>query len=426
MLSDYYFEERYQFVPPARNEFLARGISMLVPGRLRRVYHVPRWRIVGLDRLNDSLQQGVGILLTPNHVREADSSVVGLLSLESRRPFYLAASWHLFKKSRWLTWRLRHAGAFSVFREGVDRDAIREGIRILSSAERPLVIFPEGTWYRQNDRVGPLQEGAPFIARRAASSSSRPIVIHPVAIRYWALSDPRPLLNERVRRLEQSLQWWEGPGDFVSRLERVTLALLATKEVEYLGTTQSGSLDSRLHSLLENVLGEIEMRRLGKVSTGFALERLRTLRRRTAPVLAEARSESERREGWSDLRRLWHCHQMVAHDPQYLRELPSAERLVETVQRLEEDLVNMDARWIPLGAIVEVGEAIRVDASTTRHEGRGGGDPLSDAITGSLMAMLERSRIDGPPADWRGDWASDFPTVVRESMAATMPARLQT
>jgi len=39
------------------------------------------------------------------------------------------ASWHLFKQSAAQTWLLRRAGAFSVYREGMDRDAlkVREG-----------------------------------------------------------------------------------------------------------------------------------------------------------------------------------------------------------------------------------------------------------------------------------------------------------
>ncbi len=40
--------------------------------------------------------------------------------------------------------RLRAMGAFSVNREGVDRAAVNLAVEILSQAERPLVVFPEG------------------------------------------------------------------------------------------------------------------------------------------------------------------------------------------------------------------------------------------------------------------------------------------
>ncbi len=50
---------------------------------------------------------------------------------------------------------LRQVGAFSVYREGMDRDALKCAIQILVDARRPLVLFPEGVISRSNDRLHP-------------------------------------------------------------------------------------------------------------------------------------------------------------------------------------------------------------------------------------------------------------------------------
>ena len=59
-------------------------------------------------------------------------------------PVHVMASWHLFMQSRVQRWVLQHAGVFSVYREGMDRDALKCAIQILVDGRRPLVLFPEG------------------------------------------------------------------------------------------------------------------------------------------------------------------------------------------------------------------------------------------------------------------------------------------
>ena len=109
---------------------------------------------------------------------------------------------HRFERgTNFKAWLLRRIGAFSIFREGLDREALRVAIRILVEARRPLVIFPEGIITRTNDRLGTLQEGVAFIARTAAKQRAQAtppgqVVIHPVALKYFfegdlAASDPR-------------------------------------------------------------------------------------------------------------------------------------------------------------------------------------------------------------------------------------------
>src|SRR5262249_42192153 len=156
--------------------------------------------------------------------------------------------------------------------EGSDRESIRVTAKILADAERPVVLFPEGTWFRQNDRVAPLQEGLSLITRQAARQSERPILILPVGIKYWMLQDPRPEVERRLDRLERRLGWHpQHHLDLVGRLDKLGSGLLALKEVEYLGEARVGPLDDRIAGLIGSQLGRLEEHRLGRRHDGWAL-----------------------------------------------------------------------------------------------------------------------------------------------------------
>ena len=154
-----YFLEPYRFVPPYRGKFWCRVAKHVMPRHLRGKMGVPRWHFQGLEHLRDSLSKNAGILLAANHCRWADPVVMGMLGVQLKQYFYYVVSYHLFKQKRLIGWWLNRIGGYSILREGADRDAIRATAGILAEAERPVVMFPEGTWFRQNDRVGPLQEG---------------------------------------------------------------------------------------------------------------------------------------------------------------------------------------------------------------------------------------------------------------------------
>ena len=95
------------------------------------------------------------------------------LAREVRCLVYAMASWHLFQQSRFMAWAIPRMGAFSVYREGVDRQAINLAIEILETAARPLVIFPEGAVSRTNDHLHALWMVSPF--RPYGSQATREI-----------------------------------------------------------------------------------------------------------------------------------------------------------------------------------------------------------------------------------------------------------
>ena len=127
----------YQFVPPYRGHFWNPFLCWWVPRTVRRTWGVDWPTFKGLEHLRASIAAGDGILLAPNHCRPCDPLVVGLIHVNLRTPCYIMASWHLFMQGRIQRFLLRRAGAFSIYREGMDREALRTATEILVESHRP-------------------------------------------------------------------------------------------------------------------------------------------------------------------------------------------------------------------------------------------------------------------------------------------------
>ncbi len=183
-------EKPYDFIPPHRGNWWPSFIQTfhLIDIYLRRGQGVESYEVRHAERLQTSLAAGHGIMLTPNHCRPADPIAMGWLAREVKTHVFAMASWHLFHQDRFTSWAIHKMGGFSVYREGIDRRAIETAIDILSAAERPLILFPEGAVTRTNDKLSALLDGVAFIARSAARKRQKKsrdgrVVIHPVALK---------------------------------------------------------------------------------------------------------------------------------------------------------------------------------------------------------------------------------------------------
>jgi len=394
-------DQPYRFVPPRRGRFWYALFGLWLPRYLNRSHGIESVECRGVEHLRRSLDAGHGILLTSNHCRPCDPMTLGMLSLAVRRPFYMMASWHLFRQSRFQTWLLPRIGAFSVYREGLDREALKTAVGILNEAERPLLLFPEGVVSRTNDRLNNLMEGTAFIAhtaakQRATATPPGQVVIHPVVVRYLFRGDLEAALTPVIEEIEARFSWRPPPGCRLrERINRVGEALLCLKELEYLGQPQTGDVPERLGRLINCLLQPLEKEWLKGEGDGDVVARVKKLRMAILPDLISGEiDEAERARRWRELADLDLAQQLSCYPPDYIRSRPTAERLLETVERFEEDLTDRTRIHQPLHAIIEVGEALPV--SPVRERG-GGPDPLMEKIRGQLVAMLERSGKETTP-----------------------------
>ena len=404
-MAERYFLEPYQFIAPFHSTFWVRLSRGMILRTLRKKQGIIRFACTGQEHLRDSLDKKAGILLTPNHSRWPDPMVVGtVLSQQFDEYPYYVASYHLFRKSKITKWMLNRLGGYSIFREGADREAIRATSQLLADGKRPVVLFPEGTWFRQNDLVGPLQDGLSLITRQATRQTERPVVIHPVAVKYWLLEDVSSAMLTRLAALERRIGWHAQTSlDVVERLAKLGGALLALKEIEFLGHTQTGDLDARIRDLTLSQVERLERSLLGRPFDGWTLERIRRVRQHLTRLLLEKAGEAGTiRAIKKDLGDLLFCENLSAQSLAYVRERPSQERVAETIQRIEEALT--DDGETPLGKMgitMKFGPAI--DIRTFRppeSADRKAGDPLVAHLRTTMQALLDRQLADGPPPEW--------------------------
>jgi 1-acyl-sn-glycerol-3-phosphate acyltransferase len=378
--------EPYTFVPPDRRPFWPAVFRPFVRLYLAKVWGVTSVDIAGIEPLRGALRERAGVVLVPNHCRPCDPMVVSVLGAEAGSAIYTMASWHLFMGSGFQAWLLRRIGAFSVYREGLDRAAVKTAIELLVEARRPLVIFPEGIVTRGNDRLGALNDGPAFIARsaakqRAKSTPGARTLIIPVALRYRFLGHLEESVAPVLDRIEKRLTWAPRPElPLVKRLQLAGNALLGLKELELVAEFRQGTIQERLARLVDDILRPLEDEWKVKKRESDVPGRVRSLRAAILPDLVEGGlTDTERNRRWTQLARLYLAQQFSLYPAGYLEGSPSTERVLETVERLEEDLTDVATVHRPLAVRVQVGEPLEVAA----------GDQPPSALMRNVRERLE-------------------------------------
>ncbi|MFN0125230.1 MAG: 1-acyl-sn-glycerol-3-phosphate acyltransferase [Verrucomicrobiales bacterium] len=399
-------DQRYVFTPPKRSTGWTWFVATWVRAYLRRAWGLEKFELHGLDHLRESLRAGHGILLAPNHCRLSDPPALGVLVQALRQPIYIMASAHVFREGWFHRFMLPRIGAFSVNREGMDREALKVAIEILSTADRPLVVFPEGVTSRTNDRLIPLQDGVAFLARsaakaRAALTPPGHVVIHPIALRYHFRGDVESSLEPVLSRLEANLSWQPRTGvPLRDRIAGLGRALLTMKEMEFHGEARIGPTVDRLAALREDILRPLEQQWLGAraaaASEDTVIIRVKNLRKSLLPDLIENRlSPRDRTERWRQIQALAVAEQTFHFPPDYLGDNPTPERLIETVERYEEAFGNpYPTVHRPMHLTFTVGPAIPVPSTRDK---RTASDPLMDSLAASLRQLLGISSSPSPP-----------------------------
>lgn len=389
------FDEPYEFIPPYRGRFWSWFVDKFLPKLMRSKYGVQEWNVTGSEHLQASLAAGHGVILCPNHCRPSDPLMSGFVSRESNCHLYAMASWHVFKQSKLEAFIVRRVGAFSVYREGMDRKALDTAVEIVRTAERPLVIFAEGVISGANDRLMPLMDGVSFIARAAAKRRAKDnpdakVVVHPLAFKYHHTGDPEELLSPILSRLEQQLFWrTHEDEDLYQRVVRLREGMQAVREVQFLGSTRSGVLEKRIANLVEEILSRYEREWLKRNRTGDPITRVKDLRIAILIDMVDNKvDDRERARRWRHLTDLYYAQCMSLHVEGYLN--PSCSRynhrLFEIVERLEEELTDKVTIHQDLKVDIRIGAALTVDPKARKVNGE---TPLMSNLRENMLNLLE-------------------------------------
>lgn len=375
------------------NPFWVRLTRRLRRRRQLRELKLVHFELRNIERLRMLVEQGAGVLITPNHAGHPDPFLLCDVADEVGRPFHFMTAWQVFaSQSRIARRAMQWYGCFSVDREGTDLHALKHAIGILAKSANPLVIFPEGEVYHTNDRVTPFREGAAAIALSAQKHADRPIYVVPCATKYRYVSDPIPELQAVMSELEQRLYWRPQPTrPLAERLYQFAQGALALREIEYLGSTQAGELPQRIASLREHILGSLEKTYSLNARGQSIPERVKAIRRACLDRL-ESADGTAKSEIDAHLDDVFLVVQLFSYPGDYISESPTIERLAETVDKLEEDGLgyHMARGRGERSAIFQVGEPVEVAkfAATTPNR-RDAARLLTESIEKTVQNMLD-------------------------------------
>jgi hypothetical protein len=391
-------EHPYQYMPPHRGKLLPGLIRdlRLFKRHLRKSEGVVDYEIRHLERLRESMAEGHGMLLAPNHSRTADPMVMAYVCLETPCLLYSMASWHLFNQGLFSRWAIHIMGGFSVNREGIDRQSLDEAINVLYQGERPLVVFPEGTTSRTNDRLMPLLDGVAFMARTAAkrrakagAPGSGKVVVHPIAIKYVFNGDVHAACKPVLCKLEHQFAMRpQNDKPLLKRIEQIGESLLSLKELEYFGGIQSGERSLRQQNLINRLLEPLEKQFVPKAESGDGvIARIKAIRMKLLPELTAGNLSTRKRKiYWQYFEDTYLAQQVFCYPDNYLRLPTTVNRVLETVERFEEDVSDRAPVHGKLKAVIEIGEAIPVDPKRDRSSET---DPLMEQIRDRLQSRLD-------------------------------------
>lgn len=399
-----------EFVPPYEGKILPWLLSRYAIRLLRTRHGVTEVEVRGAEKIEELLKRDHGLLLAPNHCRMGDALVLQHLTKVTGQPFFVMASSHLFRGNKLLKWALRGLGAFSVYREGVDRQAVEAAIDIIVQGKRPLVLFPEGALNQANDRLNALMEGVSFIARTAAkkvekrnreTNSERAVYVVPIALRYLFQGNLEETVSPMLSDIERRLSWrTEEQTPLIDRIYKVGSALLGLKEIEYIGSTQEGSIGDRLQHLIDHLLCPMEEEWLNGRNNGAVVNRVKELRKAVVPDMIEGDdadgqvvqlSQLELDRRWRQLQDMELAQALSLFPREYIASNPTVDRILETVERMAENLTGQAQSHPPMKVIIEVGEPWLTSGKRDRGSD---GDPVLNYLETQLTQMLGKLSME--------------------------------
>ena len=178
------------------------------------------------------------------------------------------------------------------------------------------------------------------------------------------------------------------------RIYRFAEGALALKELEYLGRTSAGTLPQRLEALARHILSTIEARYGIDGGKNATPERVKELRGAALKKLNDLPpGDPARKPLEHDLDDLFLVVQLYSYPGDYVSERPTLERMAETLDKFEEDVLGVYSASIRgrRRAIVSFGEPIEVCGD---RKGKAEVPEVTRALEAAVQRQLDRIRFD--------------------------------
>jgi len=196
-------------------------------------------------------------------------------------------------------------------------------------------------------------------------------------------------------QLLESHLGWEPQTELplLKRISRVAEGLLAQREERYLGAVQQGGYYDRIEALIIYILSAQEKKWKGEVQQGEYIPRVKALRPLIVPELTKgALPPDEATSRRQDLYDLNFAQQLCYYPVDYLSGETgkvTRERVIEMLERLEEDLTDKITMPRRFKLVIEVLDAVEVPAEKLPRGANS--DPVMDEVRSRLEANLAES-----------------------------------
>ncbi len=192
-----------------------------------------------------------------------------------------------------------------------------------------------------------------------------------------------------MSKLEQQIHWrpkTEKP--LADRVYAFGQAMVSLKELEFLGEPATGPLPERIQRLADAVLSRLEDKNGAATEGSSVPERVKHIRRGVLERLtAEGISDDQRTELNRDLDDVFLVVQLFSYPGDYVAQAPTIERLAETIDKFEEDVLHLPTASIKADreATVMFDRPIEVVAQKSRTAAR----ELTAQVETRVQAMLD-------------------------------------
>ena len=337
----------YKYFPPKPNRLVAwlgeQGNKRFhLPGPMHLMESVQVENYQALKDINR--QHGARLLLLPNHSTHSDPQImveacrqVGLWS------FFMAA-YDVFERDSKVAWMMQRMGAFSVNRDGSDRQSLKDAIETVIDGRYALTVFPEGNVYLMNDRVTPFLDGPAYIAMKAQQEmkESGRIFAVPVSIKVTHVIDARHTVEQMLLDMAQKLGVEFDDEAIVAKVHKVGIAMVQ-RNLKMRGFLPPNPDYSDLPGLLRQSAELILTRLEEKIGIepkkpDDLMDRFRGVRREIHKVRADPEREIDHAVAaiWADEAIV--AFRILSYAGNYLSVKPTLDRVGETVEKLQEDL----------------------------------------------------------------------------------------
>jgi 1-acyl-sn-glycerol-3-phosphate acyltransferase len=336
-----------QFLPPKLNPVFTRIVQSLTPALSYWGYRL-QLKVAAEDIEKIKAIERERIVYLPNHPTLDDGIPVFLLSARLGQLFHYIIAYESFKGL--LGKFLQRIGAYSIRRGVGDRASVVQTLKLLQQPACKLVIFPEGGCSYQNDTVIPFRSGAVELSLKALAQLAKHeatipnFYLVPVSLKYRYTTSMNSAIEQTLQKLETALDIESTHTDSYQRLRSISHRVLSNLEAEYQLQCNRESLDWNQR------IAELKIRVLEWCETELDLIPNPQLPIRERVYKIQATLESLNCNSDKISETIYHqiaraTVRLLNFDAiydGYVAAEPTPERFLDTLNRLEREVFNVD------------------------------------------------------------------------------------